>query len=142
MISDFLIPKLQERFSSHGLQVSVSPEPCAVFPAIHPDVGDVVISDEGYEVTLQAGRFTHGHFANYDQNLSDTQKAERISEDIVQFLDDLFADRIVLWGSHNSSGGWYPRDEPRPGFWSGRGELYVWSGPLSLCETVKPVTNP
>jgi hypothetical protein len=130
MISDVLIPKLRERFADRGLQVGVPPEPCAVFTAINPDVGDIVISDDGFELTLEAGRFTHSHFYNYDQDLSETEKAERISEDVVQFLDDLFADRIVLWGSNDSSGGWYPRDEPRSGFWSGRGELYVWSGPL------------
>src|SRR3954451_1360141 len=96
MISDVLIPKLRERFAGRGLQVGVPPEPCAVFTAINPDVGDVVISDDGYELTLEAGRFTHSHFSNYDEDLSETQRAERISEDVVQFLDDLFADRIAF----------------------------------------------
>lgn len=132
MISDFLIPKLRERFSGHDLQVGVPPKPCATFPAIHPQVGDIVISDEGYELTLEAGRFTHSHFSNYDQHLSEVQKAERISEDVVKFLDDLFSDRIVLCGSHDSTGGWYLRDEPPSPFWRGRGELYVWSGPLNV----------
>jgi hypothetical protein len=132
MISDVLIPKLRNYFPSHGLQVGVPPDPCALFPAIHPEVGDIVISDEGYELTLEAGRFTHSHFSNYDQKLSEAQRAERISDDIVQFLDDLFGDRIVLWGSHDSRGGWYPRDEPRSEFRRGDGQLYVWSGPLNM----------
>jgi hypothetical protein len=97
MISDVLIPKLRERFADRGPQVGVPPDPCAVFAAINPDVGDIVISDDGYELTLEAGRFTHSHFSNYDEDLSETQRAERISEDVVQFLDDFFADRIVLW---------------------------------------------
>jgi hypothetical protein len=130
MISDFLIPKLRRRFSDRGLRVGVPPQPCAVFPAIHPEVGDVVISDDGYELTLEAGNFTHSHFSNYDDNLSESQKAERISEDVAQFLEELFADRVVLWGSHAGSGGWYPRDEQPSRLFRAHGELYVWSGPI------------
>ena len=94
MISDFLIPKLRQRFPNHGIKVGVPPEPCAVFPAVHPEVGDVVISDDGYELTLEAGNFTHSHFSNYDESLSETQKAECIAEDVAQFLDELLADRV------------------------------------------------
>jgi len=130
MISDFLIPKLRQRFPNHRIKVGVPPEPCAVFPAIHPEVGDVVISDDGYELTLEAGNFTHSHFSNYDESLSETQRAECIAEDVAQFLDELFADRVILWGSHHGSGGWYPRGTEPSRVFSGHGELYVWSGPL------------
>jgi hypothetical protein len=130
MISDSLIPKLQQRFPSRGLKVGAPPQPCATFPAIHPEVGDVVISDDGYELTLEAGNFTHSHFSNYDNSLSETQKAERIAEDVSQFLEELFADRVILWGSHAGSGGWYPRDAEPSELFSGHGELYVWSGPI------------
>src|SRR5262245_48711562 len=100
MISDVLIPKLQQRFSGRGLRVGSAPSPFAVFPAAHPEVGDVQIYDDGDELTLVAGNFTHGHFSNYEDALSAKQKAEQVSEDVVNFLEDLFADRIVLWGSH------------------------------------------
>jgi hypothetical protein len=130
MISDFLIPMLRQRFPSRGLRTGVPPEPCAVFPATHPEVGDVVISDDGYELTLEAGNFTHSHFANYDDKLSETQKAERIAEDVAEFLEELFADRIILWGSHAGSGGWYARDAGPSHVSRGHGELYVWSGPV------------
>jgi hypothetical protein len=130
MIFDFLIPKLRQRFPGHGLKVGMPPAPCAVFPAIHPEVGDVVISDDRYELTLQAGNFTHSHFSNYEDNLSEEQKAERIAEDVAQFLEELFADRVILWGSHNGGGGWYPRDAQPPRASDGHGELYVWSGPM------------
>jgi len=130
MISDFLIPRLQQRFAGRGLKVGVPPEPCAVFPAIHTQVGDVVISDDGYEVTLEAGNFTHSHFSNYNHNLSEAQRCEQIAEDVAQFLEELFTDRVVLWGSHASSGGWFPRGERSSGLFRAHGELYVWSGPL------------
>ncbi len=130
MIFDSLIPKLQQRFPERGLEVTVAPETCAVFPAIHPEVGNLVISDEGYEVTLEAGNFTHSHFSNYDESLSEDQKAERIAEDVTQFLEELFADRIVFWGSHSVSGGWFPRGEQPSPLFRAHGKLFVWSGPL------------
>ena len=127
MISAILIPKLQERFSERGLRIAGPPSPCAVFPAVHPEVGDIQIYDDGDEVTLVAGKFTHSHFSNYEDELSVEQKAERISEDVLSFLEALFADQIVLWGSHQGGGGWRLRDEDS----EADEKEYVWSGPLT-----------
>jgi hypothetical protein len=130
MIFDYLIPELRQRFPDRAFDVSFAPEPCLVVPAIHPEVGNLVITDEGYEVTLQAGNFTHGHFSNYDEHLSEDQKNQKIAEDVAQFMEELFADRIVLWGSHGRSGGWFPRGERPSPLFRVRGRLFVWSGPL------------
>src|SRR5262245_35291489 len=129
MISRVLIPRLQLRFPDRDLCVGSSPSPCAVFPAIHPDVGDIQIYDDGDELTLVAGNFTHGHFSNYDDNLSPEQKAEEITAQVVEFLEDLFADRIVLWGSHDRSGGWYNIGGDNPD-WAKDEKKYLWSGGL------------
>jgi hypothetical protein len=134
MLSDYLIPKLQERFPGRGLRIGRPPDPCAVFPAMHPEVGDVVIQDDGSELTLIAGNFTHGHFSNYDTKLTQQQKEERIAEDVVRFLEDLFADRIALWGSHRGVGGWCKRDLPSESelrLLMDRAKKCVWSGPIS-----------
>jgi hypothetical protein len=128
VISSILIPELQKRFAGRQLRIGSAPTACAVFPAIHPDVGDVEIFDEGDELTVVAGKFTHGHFSSYDQELSPEQKAARIVQDTMIFLEELFADRIILWGSHDGSGGWYKRD--RSSDWASPGTKYVWSGPL------------
>ena len=88
MIADILIPKLQERFADRGMRVNSPPSPCAVFPAIHHEVGNIEIYDDGDEVTVVAGNFTHGHFSNYDDKLSDQEKAERIAEQDACFLED------------------------------------------------------
>src|SRR5262249_32508638 len=112
-----------------GLRIGSSPPPCAVFPAVHPDVGDIQIYDDGDELTVVLGNFTHGHFANYEDNLAIEQKAEKVTEDVVAFLKALFADQIILWGSHERGGGWSGRsdrsdcEEDVP--------QYVWSGPLT-----------
>jgi hypothetical protein len=52
-----------------------------------------------------------------------------VAEEVVEFLEELFADRLVLWGSQAGGGGWYPRtpDTDR----AGEPGRYVWSGPLS-----------
>ena len=130
MIFDCLIPELRQRFPDRGLEVTLAPAPRVVFPAIHPEVGNLVISDDGYEVTLEAGNFTHSHFSNYDEHLSEDQKGMRIAADVAQFLEELFADRIVLWGSHAGSGGWFPRCEQASPLFRSHGRLFVWSGPL------------
>lgn len=128
MLADTLIPKLRRRFPDRQMRLGTPPSPCVVFPAIHPEVGDVEIYDDGDELTLVAGKFTHGHFSNYDDALSNQEKAEQITDSVILFLDELFADRIVLWGSHEGSGGWYKRGESSSFQQGARG--YVWSGPL------------
>lgn len=127
MISEVLIPKLHERFSERGLCIT-KPPACAVFPAIHPAVGDIEIFDDGDELTVVAGNFTHSHFSNYDDKLSEEEKAERIADDVVKFLEEMFADQIVMWGSHLGCGGWHRRG--RKSFWQKVIRQYVWSGPL------------
>lgn len=128
MLSEQLIPRLREKFPHREIRFGAPPEPVAIFPAIHPDVGDVRIHDDGDELTLIAGNFTHGHFSNYDSNISKPEKAQVIVEQILEFLERLFDDRIVMFGSHDRRGGWYDRgaaaidDANEP--------VYVWSGPL------------
>jgi hypothetical protein len=127
MIAEILIPTLRHRFPVRHMRVGSPPAPCAVFPCIHLDVGDIQIYDDGDELTVVAGKFTHGHFSNYDA-LSAEQKAHQITDDVVAFLDDLFADRIVLWGSHEGSGGWHKREAASTLHKSAKS--YVWSGPM------------
>jgi hypothetical protein len=134
MIRDKLIPCLLERFPEAKPRFGVPPKPVVVFPAKHPDVGDIEIFDDGSELTVVAGKFTHGHFADYGSS-SEEESAQKIIENVVSFLENLFADQVVLWGAHRESGGWCYRDKPietipeidklkrgRP--------LYVWSGLL------------
>ena len=70
MIFDYLIPKLKEHFPNRGLRVETSPETRDVFPCMYPEVGYIEIHDDGDELTIYAGNFTHGHFSNYDEKLS------------------------------------------------------------------------
>jgi hypothetical protein len=93
--------------------------PLVVFPAAHPEVGDAEIHDNGADIIVSIGKFTHEHFPTCD--------------DVIAFLDQLFADRIELFGT-GRRGGWRARGAKPRGkiakFLFGR-RTYVWSGPLA-----------
>ncbi len=128
-----VLSELAARFSDKGLQSHPGLAPFAVFPAIHPEVGDIEIYDDGDELTVVVGKCTHSHFGNYDQGIADVERTMRISGTVVAFLDDLFADRIEMYGSHLGGGGTRVRDGGSRGLVSRAlfgSKTYVWSGPL------------
>ena len=131
-ISEVLIPELRDRFRNQGLQIGSSPDPIAVFPPAHPSIGEISIMDEGGEVLVYIGNITHSHFNTYDETLTPEQKVEAVSAMVINFLEDLFKDRVLLWGSAKGRGGSFhqfkgvvPDDIPK------EEKLFVWSGPLS-----------
>jgi hypothetical protein len=132
MIRDVLLPILRERFAGRGLLTGASPDPIAVFPAMHPAVGDVFIWDDGEEATLGVGAITHSHFNPYDSSLTPGERANYVSEEVVAFLDDLFADRILLWKSPDGgSGGWQIIGQDHSVSLLDSHDLtFLWSGPV------------
>jgi len=134
VISDKLIARVKERFPHAKAIFGAPPKPSVVFPALHPEVGDIEIYDDGSELTLIAGHFTHSHFSDYD-NKSNDESEQAIVNDLIAFLERLFTNQVILWGSHNSGGGWYNRDgtdckNPELESMKQVKQLYVWSGPL------------
>lgn len=125
-LADVLIPKLREKFPDRGLVVGTNP--CACFPAAHANFGDIVIYDEGEEFTLVAGRFTHGHFSSWDDERPYDMRVESIVDAVIDFLQIVFADGYVFWGSHDRGGGWRLRDAPESNHVVA--PSFVWSGPL------------
>jgi predicted HD phosphohydrolase len=109
------------------MKSGTSPEAIAVFAAAHADVGDILIFDDGCEITLVAGKFTHGHFSDFDSQSLD-EAEEHIVEAVIEFLERLFADQVVLWGTHHGGGGWYLRKLGDSAH--AKGPRFVWSGPL------------
>lgn len=133
-ISSHLLPKLAAHFPASSFRVSEAMPPVVVFPAVHPEVGNVEIHDDGDELTVVVGNFTHSHFANYDEGIDDAERAERVVDALVEFLNDLFADQIELYGSREGGGGARrlsrgPRGAISRTFFGG--QSYVWSGPLA-----------
>lgn len=132
MIAANLIPALQESFRDRGLRISEASPPVATFPAIHPDVGDIVVCDDGDEVTVYLGNFTHAHFGvrSSDADGSVVDREQHIVDDVLDFLDDVFTDRIEFYRGR-IVGGHRPRGQQgslsRMLF--GR-HAFVWSGPV------------
>ena len=128
-IFNVLLPILKERFSESRFRVESGEPPRVTIPASHPDVGDVVLQDDGDEITAFVGNFTHSHFSNYD-DIPLPEKEQIIAQDVVQFLEQLFADRVVMWGSHRSGGGWRTLDYDERS--QRKQKEYVWSGPRNI----------
>ena len=134
ILTDAIVPVLKARFVGRPVIFGNPPGPVATFPAAHADVGELVIHDDGDEFTLYVGKFTHVHFGDYDESLSESARAAKIVDNLVSFLDDVFADRMELFGSHTGGGGCRKRgNTPRGG--ASRlhfgARTYVWSGPVS-----------
>ena len=128
-ISDVLIPELRAKFADRGLRCGSSPDPIAVFPAQCEGLDDLKILDDGDEVTIYLGDVTHGHVNPYEEATTSEAAARWITTEVVEFLEELFEDRVVFWGiREGGSGGWQmsfngdiPRSIPR------EAEVFVWS---------------
>jgi len=137
MTLEMLTPLLKERFGDR-LQVergrlSLPTEPALVIRAAHPDVGDVVISDNGDEVILSIGSISHEHFNPYDPALSKEAAAAWLADRVATFLDHLLADRVLMWMAlRGTAGEWrVVKEPPRRAPRSLLRRWFVWSGPLS-----------
>lgn len=140
VLSALLLPVLRNRFPDRGLVEGTPPEPCAVFPGIHPGIRSVSIYDDGDELTLCVDDLTHGHFSEYTEGLSEAEREQCIVESAVEFLDALFADRVVVWGQQHM-GGWYRPEREDAGSntvvqiggagGNGAVQEFVWSGPFT-----------
>jgi hypothetical protein len=109
-----LFTLLNARFPDRGIRLDARAS--IVVPAAHPGVGDLTIMDDGDELTVYVGDITHGHFES--------------AAKVVEFLEWLFADRVLMWRVW-TGGGWQLEPAPvtsRNGFTLRR--WYVWSRPL------------
>lgn len=124
---------LSRRFGERAFRRGTPPEPIAVFSAKHADVGDVRVWDEGDEATLEIGTITHSHFNPHDPQLNSTEIAARVTDEVVEFLDDLFADRVLLWkAADGRSAGWVDVSEANDADALPSDSMaYLWSGPVT-----------
>jgi hypothetical protein len=98
------------------------------FPAAHPEVGDIEIYDDGDELTVVYGHFTHCHYDAYGST-SDDWRLDAVNAVVVD-LEALFSDRLRMWGDHKSAGGIVREGDKPSRFWAPKGPFYVWSGPV------------
>lgn len=128
MISELLYPLLDEKFPNKGRIEKSKYGEFYVFEPEYTEFGAVVVSDDGDEVIIFLGNFTHTHFSCYDE-LSIDEKEKRIAKDVAGFFEKLFDDRILVWGKDIVMGGWEELKEKH----STRKTIFkrhVWSGPF------------
>jgi hypothetical protein len=132
MLIETVVRKLEADLSS--LQFFVDEKKHAiVIPPVREGFGSIKIEDDGDELFVVVGNFTHWHAGCCSEELSNEEKIEAIAEDIVEFLDDLVNDKIILWGSHQGAGGFFYREHLQD--WTSQARTdrkWLWSGPL--CE--------
>lgn len=136
-VEALLLGALLARFRNEGLQVGSPPGPLAVFPAKHPQVGDLTLSRPGGSVSvgITIGDALRDTLGNIDTHLPLVERAERLTRDVARFLQELFADRLLFWRSVDGrNAGWRERGEAghtEPLVLDDRTyNLYVWSRPL------------
>ena len=132
-LREVLVPKLLAAFPDAGMLVGKGDEPLFVFPAKHSEIGDLIIQDEGDEITVILGNITHRHFCSDSAELDASQRADRIATELQEYLRGLFADEIEFYGN-GSKGGARSRSATKRGLLSkillGK-RSYVWSGPIN-----------
>jgi len=130
---DALVPELRSRFHGRGLRLDPGPPQHATFPATHPEVGDLIIYDEDdEELIVEYGNFTHCHYGPHYGPFQDpaaTPSGAPLAP-LLSDLEDLFADRLMMWGSHTASGGILRVGEEPNWLLPPYDPFYVWSGPL------------
>lgn len=131
MLKETVITALEAHFGAKVILTPSSRE-FASFEAKHPDVGNVVIEDDGHELIISVGNIHHGHFASYEDGLSEAEHEAVIVDQLIGFLVDLFADNYLLfkawWG-----GGWTPVEKVADSkLRSGNRQWFKWSGPIDF----------
>jgi len=120
-----------------------------VFPALHPEVGNVEIYEEGDGIRVHVGEITHGHFDWYDKSLTINQRNDEIIGVLSIFLRLCSLTRFCF-GPQNSAqvAGVYSKSEDLKPFseWKetqelikaglemakGEGRYFLWSGPVDI----------
>jgi hypothetical protein len=127
ILRELVIPILLRKFGEKQFVVGVD-EQIAIFPPAHRDFGELSILDDGNEVTVSVGRLTHTHFGPVEDVSVTADVEETILRPLIEFLEDLLADRLLVWCVPGKCAGYQDvSDEtervPKEAM------TFVWSGP-------------
>jgi hypothetical protein len=130
MLLETIVKKLKSEFPSLHFTVDKGKH-LVVIPPIYQEYGNIEIEDDGDEFIVIVGKFTHWHASCYREDLSEREKAETISDDVIDLLRKIFDDKVVTWGSHKGGGGFISRDAlQNDGSELEKYQKWIWSGPL------------
>lgn len=109
----------QLKFTSNDIEKLITISP------MHKDVGNIEIQDDIDELSIFVGNFTHWHAGYYDKESGSEEQINNTVSEVIEFLRDMFNDKIFMWGNAMNGGGFEYIDE---GFSTKESGL-VWSGP-------------
>lgn len=145
-IRDILVPMLRDRFPDRQLQLGTPPEPLAIFQPAHPNVGTASVwlnSEAGADVAV--GDVARDSFFNpYEEEQGTAEAAQGIANNVVRFLEELFADRLLMWrSSDGATMGWRERGEAAHTaplvVDDRRYNTYIWSRPLGVWQATPTI---
>ncbi len=79
-----------------------------VIPCDNPEIVAIEVQNDLDELIVFVGNFTHGHFDCYDESLSPVEKEQDIAEQVLEFLSDVFSNKVEFYHSKSGGGGWRP----------------------------------
>ena len=124
MLYEEMKKEIESQFPS--LQFTLDDEKKLIsIPPIHQDVGSIDIQDDGDELTIFVGNFTHWHCGCFDEKKADSDEIKEIVSDVIEYLEDMFNNKIFMWGSAMKGGGTQFIDDD----FKTNKKGYVWSGP-------------
>jgi hypothetical protein len=149
-IHDDLLSMRTTRFAQHGLRTDTAPDVLAVFPMAHPDVGDLRIgrvADEQFplSVDVMIGDALYYRFDNFDPP-DEPERSARLTKYLAEFLDALFADRLLFWKAVDGGNGeWRTGGDTadyEPLVTDNRTyRRYVWSHPLPVWQAAPAIVR-
>jgi hypothetical protein len=131
-LSRTFLPMWRTRPPARFAHESFTDRVTLTIPAKSAAVGPLVLYLDGDEITLSIGDHTHCHFSAYAAVGSASEIEREITEKAIRFVEDLLADRVVIWsrreGGHVRSGGTYFVDETGHTGRDPGSDGYLWSG--------------
>ena len=118
---------LRERYPTAILAPGSDPHLVATFKG-PIEVGDLCIWDDGDEATVALGKITHTHFNPDDSELSKSDAARKICDELKTFLEELFSNKVLFWKETNGGGGMMRFDEPPNASSSIGRDYFTWAG--------------
>ena len=113
---------LRERFPDRPFVFPDNAEDViAVLPGELPELDPLEIHDDGDSISVSFGTFSHAHFFG---SLKRRERGRGGPEELADFLQKLFADRILLWQGRIAGGITEIKREPRL---RKAADSYVWS---------------
>lgn len=123
-----------------GDDFSVGDEPLVTFAPSHPAVGELRVFEVGKEGRVEIGDLTHGHFYSFGQHDTRAAEMQELSENLFDFICDLFAGNYILWRAKSGgSGGFFYYDASEPTIlpvYASKADWFFWSGPIENIESL------